>query len=176
MAREDYSNSTLSIVRVLMTLFRATFIHYHCYTGSLVKVIRIYCVLFLLSHLLHWLCKMCVISFPRNSSVVVYICFCILGTSISVFNHVKPPPVYISPRTAPKLTIHFPLLVYTLGDVLMCFRVHAFSFNDTFPATFCTVCSQCTDGIMKLVHVHNLATAEWIGNKLCCCSDLFFLV
>ena len=45
-----------------------------------------------------------------------------------------------------------------------CFAVHAFSFNGTFPVTFCTVCSQCTDGITKLVHVYNLVSAEWIGS------------
>ena len=55
MAPKDYSNSTLSIVRVLMTSFQPISIHYHCYAGySLVKAVRSYYVRFLLlSHFLH---------------------------------------------------------------------------------------------------------------------------
>ena len=144
-----------------MTSLWPTSIHYYCYTGYSTwwKLFIATVCLFSTSDFLHWLCAR--ISFLRKSSVSVYIRFCIPVTSISAsveFNRVKPPLMDISPRTAPKLIVHFfPLLVCTRGDVLMemlwphfthdaCqVQVPAISFKGTFPAIFCTVYSQCTD-------------------------------
>ena len=137
------------------------------------------------------------ISFPRNSSVSVYIRFCMPGKSTSgsvEFNRVNPPPVDIPPRTARRLTIHFFHCWFAHKAMFWWKRFgHIFhmmlvklrpGLSACFLFQWCIThhilrCVQSADGISKLVHVHNSAAAERIGSKLCClcCSEsLIFLV
>ena len=105
------------------------------------------------------------------------------------FKCVNPTPVAISPRTAPKLTVHcFPLLVSVCGDVLMektcphltqdacmitakpeCMVNVSPSSVYTLPTALGTVCSQHTDWVSKLVHVDNLANYIYTCVALTAC-------
>ena len=132
------------------------------------------------------------IAFLRNSSVSVYIHLCMPGTSINA-SGVQPCQPTVSghfPKNCTQVDCPFcPLLVCKRGNVLMdkiwphfshdaCnFMARPECMLSPSSVHFCTVRSQCTVGISKLIHVHNSAAAEWIGSKLCCfcCTEPLIL-
>ena len=166
-------------VRVLITPFRPTSIHYTVVLS--IPWWKLFVVIAsLFSSAFGIDCVRCVrISFPRNSLVSVYIRLCIPGTSINASVRVQPCQTTTGGRFSKNCTQvdhpFFPLLVCTRGDVLMEKMWPHFTHDacKIMPRPKCmlsspmihfhhifAVCSQCIDGITKLVNVHNSAATE----------------